>query len=156
MGSSRSQNYAQRRCGPFCCGNGLWSATVDIFFNFFPYDSPAAEAHVENLRRTVRALAPCRPSKSNTTSRSVPVDLKSCDHVFIREDAHKPPLTNPYRGPYLVLTRTNNSEDWISIDRLKPAYIDISNHNRDTVTRSGRTSRPPQRFDMSHPNRRGM
>ena len=131
---------------------------------FFPYDSPAAEAHVENFRRTVRDLAPCRPSKSNATSGYVPADLKSCDHVFIREDAHKPPLANPYRGPYLVLARTNksfcvqldNREDWISIDRLKPAYIDVSNHNRDTVTRSGRTSRPPQRFDMSHPNRGGM
>ena len=131
---------------------------------FFPYDSPAAEAHVENLRRTVRDLAPCRPSKRNSTFSYVPADLKSCDHVFIREDAHNPPLTNPYRGPYLVLARTNksfcvqldNREDWISIDRLKPAYIDVSSHNRDTVTRSGRTSRPPQRFDMSHPNRGGM
>ena len=76
---------------------------------FFPYDLPAAEAHVENFRRTVRDLAPCRPSKSNATSGYVPADLKSCDHVFIREDAHKPPLTNPYRGPYLVLKRTNKS-----------------------------------------------
>ena len=128
---------------------------------FFPYDAPAAEAHVENLRRTVTDLAPCRPSKSKATSSYVPADLKLCDHVFIREDAHKPPLANPYRGPYLVLARTNksfcvqldNREDWISIDRLKPAYIDVSSHNRDTVTCSGRTSRPPQRFDMSHPDR---
>ena len=53
---------------------------------------------------------------------------------------------------YIIINR----EDWISIDRLKPAYVDIANHNRDILTRSGRTSRPPLRFDMSHPNRGGM
>ena len=64
----------------------------------------------------------------------------------------------------LVLSRTDksfrvqlsNREDWISIDRLKPAYVDFTNYNRDILTRSGRTSRPPLRFDMSHPNRGGM
>ena len=94
----------------------------------------------------------------------VPADLKSCEYVFVREDAQKPPLSSPYRGPFLVLSRTdksfrvqlNNKEDWISIDRLKPAYVDITSHNRDTLTRSGRTSRPPLRFDMSHPNGGGM
>ena len=50
----------------------------------------------------------------------------------------------------------DNREDWISVDRLKPAYIDVDDHNRDVVTRSGRTSRPPHRFDMSHPNGGGM
>ena len=50
----------------------------------------------------------------------------------------------------------DNREDWISIDRLKPAYLDVDDHNRDVVTRSGRTSRPPLRFDMSHSNRGGM
>ena len=73
-------------------------------------------------------------------------------------------IFNPYRGPYRVLARTDksyriqldNREDWISIDRLKPAYLDVDDHNRDVVTRSGRTSRPPHRFDMSHPNRGGM
>ena len=139
------------------CPRMVWSIQLQKWFTvsrlvvpgeFLPYDSPAAEAHVENFRRTVRDLAPCRPSKSNATSGYVPADLKSCEHVFIREDAHKPPLANPYRGPYLVLARTNksfcvqldNREDWLSIDRLKPASIDVSNHNRDTVTRSGRTS----------------
>ena len=108
MGYSRSQNYAQGWFGPFSCRNGLRAAAGGAR-RVFPYDSPAAEAHVENFRRTVRDLAPCRPSKSNATSGYVPADLKSCDHVFIREDAHKPPLANPYRGPYLVLARTNKS-----------------------------------------------
>ena len=114
---------------------------------FFPYDSTADQSHAETLRRIVRDLAPCRPSKQHTTS-YVPAELKSSDYVFIRKNAHKPPLSNPYRGPYRVLARTDKSyriqldyrEDWISIDRLKPAYLDIDDHNRDVVTRSGRTS----------------
>ena len=133
---------------------------------FFPYDSTADQSHAESLRRIVRDLAPCRPSKQHQhTTTYVPAELKSSDYVFIREDAHKPPLSNPYRGPYRVLARTDksycvqldNREDWISIDRLKPAYLDVDDHNRDVVTRSGRTSRPPLRFDiMSHSNRGGM
>ena len=132
---------------------------------FFPYDSTADQSHAESLRRIVRDLAPCRPSKQHQhTTTYVPAELKSSDYVFIREVAHKPPLSNPYRGPYRVLARTDksyrvqldNREDWISIDRLKPAYLDVDDHNRDVVTRSGRTSRPPLRFDMSHSNRGGM
>ena len=132
---------------------------------FFPYDSTADQSHAETLRRIVKDLAPCRPSKQHQhTTSYVPAELKSSDYAFIREDAHKPPLSNPYRGPYRVLARTDksyriqldNREDWISIDRLKPAYLDVDDHNRDVVTRSGRTSRPPHRFDMSHPNGGGM
>ena len=117
---------------------------------FFPYDTTADQAQIDNLRRTVRDLAPCRPSKPNNTTSYVPADLQSCEYVFVREDAHKPPLSSPYRGPFLVLYRTdksfrvqlNNREDWISIDRLKPAYVYITSHSHDTLTRSGRTSRP--------------
>ena len=131
---------------------------------FFPYDSTADQSHAESLRRIVRDLAPCRPSKQHQhTTTYVSAELKSSDYAFIREDAHKPPLSNPYRGPYRVLeeqTRANayswTTEDWISIDRLKPAYLDVDDHNHDVVTRSGRTSRPPLRFDMSHSNRGGM
>ena len=131
---------------------------------FFPYDSTADQTQIDILQRTVRKLAPCRPSKLNNTASYVPADLSTCEYVFIREDAHKPPLSKLYRGPFRVLARTDkshrvqldNREDWISIVRLKPAYLDITSHNRDITTRSGRTSRPPLRFDMSHPNGGGM
>ena len=69
---------------------------------FIPYDSPAAEAHVENFRRTVRDLAPCRPSKTNAAPSYVPVDLLSCDHVFINEDTQatlNKPLQRPIPRP---------------------------------------------------------
>ena len=63
---------------------------------FFPYDSTADQSHAESLRRIVRDLAPCRPSKQHQhTTTYVPAELKSSDYVFIK-DAHKPPLSNPY------------------------------------------------------------
>ena len=49
----------------------------------------------------------------------------------MRVDAAKPPLTSPYVGPFKVLQRKEktfqlqirNTLDWVSIDRLKPAYL---------------------------------
>ena len=35
-----------------------------------------------------------------------------------------------------------NREDWIAIDRLKPAYIDASDLTNAYYTRSGRLSKP--------------
>ena len=142
----------------------VYSQPLVVPGEFFPYDSTADQTQIDILRRTVRELAPCRPSKLNNTTSYVPADLSSCEYVFIRKDAHKPPLSKPYRGPFRVLARTDksyrvqldNREDWISIDRLKPAYLDMTSHNRDITTRSGRTSRPPLRFDMSHLNGGGM
>ena len=97
-----------------------------------------------------------RLPETDEDSKNKEVDLKK--EIWLQT------LSNPYRGPYRVLARTDksyrvqldNREDWISIDRLKPAYLDVDDHNHDVVTRSGRTSRPPLRFDMSHSNRGGM
>ncbi|XP_066978929.1 uncharacterized protein [Macrobrachium rosenbergii] len=57
--------------------------------------------------------------------------LSSATHVFVRDNAMQPSLTRPYRGPFLVLERNKKAfwvafhgrEDWISIDRLKPAFL---------------------------------
>ena len=60
-------------------------------------------------------------------------DLNTCTHVFIRHDAVRKPLQPPYDGPYAVLKRNNKHfkiningrTDTVSLDRLKPAYVDI-------------------------------
>ena len=58
--------------------------------------------------------------------------LRTCTHVYVLNSAVKPPLTRPYRGPFKVLRRgdkvftiqlPNGSEDTVSIDRLKPAFV---------------------------------
>ena len=57
-----------------------------------------------------------------------------CTHAFVRHDAICKPLQQPYDGPFTVIKRTdkhftihrNNHEEAVSINRLKPAYIDTS------------------------------
>ena len=59
-------------------------------------------------------------------------DLTTCTHVFVRHDAVKKPLQQPYDGPFQVLKRSDkhftlkikDKESVVSVDRLKPAYTD--------------------------------
>ena len=51
----------------------------------------------------------------------------------MRHDAVRKPLQPPYHGPYPVLKRTgklyiNGRKDTVSINRLKPTYLDIDSH----------------------------
>ncbi|GBO28553.1 hypothetical protein AVEN_121885-1, partial [Araneus ventricosus] len=64
-------------------------------------------------------------------------DLSVCSHVFLRVDAVHPSLSQPYTGPYKVLSRTNkhsiilkhNKKVTVTIDRLKPAHLLLDNVN---------------------------
>lgn len=79
----------------------------------------------------LKAIPP-RPATNRQTYMSK--DLLDCTHVFIRHDAVRKPLQQPYDGPFLVTKRTdkhftiqrNNHEEVVSVDRLKPVYIDTS------------------------------
>ena len=76
------------------------------------------------------------PTKTYTREKTIyiPKDLKVAPYVFMRVDLHRPPLSPPYTGPHQVLQRKEKAfkilldggESWVSIDRLKPAYIAIS------------------------------
>ena len=54
--------------------------------------------------------------------------LADTSHVFLRVDSVRRPLVPPYKGPFLVLGRTDKTFDLqrngktvtVSIDRLKP------------------------------------
>ncbi|XP_066944599.1 uncharacterized protein [Macrobrachium rosenbergii] len=61
-----------------------------------------------------------------------PPCLSSTTHVFVRDDAVRPPLIRPYRGPFCVLERNNKAfwlalhgkDDWVSVDDIKPALLE--------------------------------
>ncbi|XP_066982643.1 uncharacterized protein [Macrobrachium rosenbergii] len=80
----------------------------------------------------VGKLAPCQWTYTERTSPFMPPGLSSAFHVFDRDNAMRPPLTRSYRGPFLVLERNKKAfrvaihrkEDWISIDHLKPAFLE--------------------------------
>ena len=67
------------------------------------------------------------PRKSHVSE-----DLQTCTHVFVRHDAVKKPLRQPYDGPFKVIKRhdkhftlaVKGSQSVISIDRLKPAHLE--------------------------------
>ena len=101
------------------------------------------------LREAVARFIPCQQTYNTSRTSYVPQDLHSSSHVFIRTDAAKPPLTPPYTGPYKVLARREksfqlqirNSTDWVSIDRLKPAYLLDNDQPQVTFSRAGRPLR---------------
>ena len=102
-----------------------------------------------DLRDAVSRFIPCQQTYSTSRTTYVPADLQSSSHVFMRVDAAKPPLTPPYSGPYKVLQRKEksfqlqirNSTDWVSVDRLKPAYLLDNDQPPVKFSRAGRPLR---------------
>ncbi|XP_069999453.1 uncharacterized protein [Penaeus vannamei] len=100
---------------------------------FFPsLDTPTDSEHLTKLRHAVEKYRPCTQTHSTSPPQYLPKLIHSCKYVFVRNDAHGTPLTRPYRGPYAVLERNpkvyrlsiGGKSDWVSIDRLKSAYLE--------------------------------
>ena len=107
----------------------VYGETLAVPGEFFP--TPTDDVDLHKLRRTADKYRPCVQTYRDALTRYIPESLQSCRSVFVREDAHRSPLTCPYRGPFIVLDRNPKaflidnagSADWVSIDRLKPAYL---------------------------------
>ncbi len=103
-------------------------------FFMFPSTPPAVEPvdYVSKLKTHMQQLRPPPPRPPLRNSR-VSKGLSSCTHVFVRHDAVRKPLQPPYDGPYPVVKRSDKHytiaiggrEDTISLDRLKPAHLDL-------------------------------
>ena len=102
------------------------------FFTASNDNSVDPTTYVAKLRSTMQTIraTPTRHSPRNHVY--VSDALTSASHVFIRHDAVRKPLQPPYDGPYKVLNRAdkyytvdiNGRHDTVSVDRLKPAYLD--------------------------------
>lgn len=78
-------------------------------------------------------MALISPSSTKETQQKIfiPLQMDTCTHVFIRNDAVRKPLQPPYDGPYPVINRTDKFFSVnvkgktmnVSVDRLKPAYL---------------------------------
>ena len=165
----------------------------EFFSNSQQSSRPADWPHV---------MTPVAPAHHRTQTAYVPPSLMTSQFVFVREDGRRGPLQQPYAGPYRVIepgdktfiVQIGNRNETISIDRLKPAHLDIdqpvkvaqpkprgrpakvqntpaplshsdepirnndippARHTEDhvntpikqTVTHSGRISKPPQRYN---------
>lgn len=102
------------------------------FFDFSDNDTISDPNEVvENIRRTLSQLKSVKKSHKNLNSFFVHPDLETCEYVFVRDDTVRRPLKAPYDGPFRVITRNkkvyqlqlSNRQTYISVDRLKPAYV---------------------------------
>ena len=86
---------------------------------------------VEHLKQTMSKIRPIPPSRHAVNKTFISQDLKTCTHVFLRNDTVKKPLQAPYDGPFEVVARTDKTltikisgkPATVSLNRVKPAYI---------------------------------
>lgn len=152
------------------------------FFSSRKYASTADPidyvVHLKHMMQPLKAV----PVRNQSRKAYVSQELQSCTHVFVRHDAVRKPLQAPYDGPFRVISRADKHftvdvhgrHTVISLDRLKPAHIDVpspaldeqqshptlekqctsspppSSDRQDTArkTRSGRRVRWPNRLDL--------
>ncbi|KMQ83185.1 gag pol polyprotein [Lasius niger] len=124
---------------------------------------------LEQLRKNLQNLKPQEIKRHGQAATFIFQDMKTASHAFMRRELLGGALQPPYEGPYKIIKRgdkvitlhRNGKDINVSVDRLKPAYIlqedDIETNQQQQTkkeqpekgkTRSGRTSRPPVRFQI--------
>lgn len=137
-----------------------YGSTLRMPADFFePVKSKIEDAElVRRLSEIMSSLVLTTKTHATQLRPFIHKDLRTCTHVFVRNDTVRPPLTPPYDGPYEVIKRYDKyfqiqmpqRTTVVTIERLKPAYIyneDIASDiiqtpSLDTyVTRSGRVTK---------------
>ena len=113
----------------------MYGTPLTVPGDFVASHSPPTDHHsqLQRLREQVHALAPVPTSQHGAVPATVPNILQKSKFVFIRRDAHRTPLQHPYEGPFRVIetgTKTfkidiGGRPQVITIDRLKPAHLDV-------------------------------
>ena len=86
---------------------------------------------VARLRQQMATLRPAPASRHTTSTPFMFQELKTCKHVFLRDDMVHKSRQPPYTGPHPVVSRDEKSitilfkgaERRVSIDRVKPAFF---------------------------------
>lgn len=99
-------------------------------------ENPDPLSYATRLKDHFRSIRPI-PTRQNDRTEQIHKDLSTCPFVFVRVDAVRKPLQPPYDGPFLVLERKpkyfildrSGTKDSVSIDRLKPAYLELPDVN---------------------------
>ena len=132
----------------------VYGSPLTVPGDFFPDSSPrSAPQHLKQQRDRVGNLRPIPTTThgGENITPHVPSALNQAKFVFVRHDARRTPLQTPYDGPFEVIERTpkyftlqiGNLKDNISIDRLKPAYLDQSQPPQ--VAQPPLRGRPPKK-----------
>ena len=114
----------------------IYGTTLRLPGDFFQSSvSPTAidaAAFVKDLREVMHKLNPTLVRPQPQRNVYVSDYLSLCSHVFVCHDGVCKPLQSPYDGPYRVFERIDKyfildhsgHRDKVSLDRLKPAYLE--------------------------------
>ena len=110
---------------------------------------------ISRLRQSMQSQQFVSTQWHGSPNTYLPPDLHSASHVYVRRDAHKPPLTRPYTGPFRVLRRSdkhftlevNGKLEEVTVDRLKPAKLES---DQIPLTSNSPTP-PPHQSPINHP-----
>ena len=113
----------------------VYGAPLTVPGDFFVSHNSQPEHHsqLQQLRDQVRMQVPMPTSKHGVVPSSMPPNLKQSQFVFVSRDAHRTPFQRPYEGPFKVIqpgdkifkVDIRGMTEIISVDRLKPAFIDL-------------------------------
>ncbi|GFV19964.1 pro-Pol polyprotein [Trichonephila clavipes] len=92
-----------------------------------------AKVFLQNLRNHMQDLQPTFVSRHSKSKIFIHKNLLDCSHVFVRQDCVRRLLKQPYECPFEVISCTNKfftllikgKKSVISVDRLKPAFMEI-------------------------------
>lgn len=118
-----------------CCSAELvYGTTLRLPGEFFHSDKDQQVdpvTYTTQLRNIMQQVQTSPVKVKHCKQSYISSDLTTCTHVFVRHDAVKKPLQQPYDGPFQVLKRSDKhftlqikgKESVVSVDRLKPAYL---------------------------------
>ena len=113
----------------------VYGGPLTVPGDFIPTSSTSLSpaTYLSGLRDKVRTLAPVPTSQHGLHKSSVPKELYLSSYVFVRRDSHRNSLQHPYEGPFKVISPgtkvfildMGGKSQKVSVDRLKPAHLDI-------------------------------
>ncbi|XP_064469966.1 uncharacterized protein LOC135384707 [Ornithodoros turicata] len=116
------------------CADLVYGCSLRLPAEFFCPSKPdiSPSALLQRLHRSFNIVRATPSTAASHHSPNIPQDLPIATHVFPRTDSVRKSLSPPYSGPHPVLARNdktyrvlvNGKEDTVSVDRLKPAYLE--------------------------------
>lgn len=127
------------------------------FFNDSEVPRPQSD-FVQQLTDTMQEIRPIQTANHDKSKSFVFKKLADATHVFVRNDKVRPALQTPYDGPYPVISKQDKhftvqikgSKNNISIDRLKPAFVELHHDENQPTTAIQITTTQPSKATESN------